>query len=170
MKMMGLKDTSYFMSWFVFFVIIVIVMSGLITIMVSFNVFPQSNKLLIFLMCMFYGISLFGFSTVIVAILPSVRSSATAASLLHIVTYFVIFAISDPSLPSALKIGLSIFPNIGMCFCVFNLYHFESDSTGLTYESASFWYGNITFWAALIMLLVDVALYLFLGIYLDQIL
>jgi hypothetical protein len=39
MKMMGLKDFSYFSSWWVFFMIIVIGMSIIITVMLSFNVF-----------------------------------------------------------------------------------------------------------------------------------
>jgi ATP-binding cassette subfamily A (ABC1) protein 3 len=40
MKMMGLKDTSYFLSWIVFFFIIIVTMSLIIIGMVSFNVFP----------------------------------------------------------------------------------------------------------------------------------
>lgn len=71
MKMMGLKDSSYFLSWFVFFVFIVLFMSGVITGMVSINVFPNSNKLFVFLLSFFYGMSIFGFSLVIVALLPT---------------------------------------------------------------------------------------------------
>jgi len=96
MKMMGLKDFSYFSSWFVFFMIIVIGMCIIITVMLSFNVFLQSNKFLLFILAFFYGMSLFGFSVVIVAILPTQRASATAASLLHIITYFLVFAFKDP--------------------------------------------------------------------------
>lgn len=71
MKMMGLKDGSYFLSWLVFFSVIIVFMSGVITIMVSFNVFPQSDKFLIFVLSLFYGMSLFGVSVLIVALLPT---------------------------------------------------------------------------------------------------
>lgn len=71
MKMMGLKDTSYFLSWLAFYGVIVIFMSAIITAMLSINVFFNSNKFLIFLLAFFYGMSLFGFSLVIVAILPT---------------------------------------------------------------------------------------------------
>jgi uncharacterized membrane protein YadS len=71
MKMMGLKDSSYFLSWYVFYFIIVAKMSTIITIAVSFNVFPHSSVILIYLLAFLYGMSLFGFSLVVVAILPT---------------------------------------------------------------------------------------------------
>lgn len=93
MKMMGLKDSSYYASWFVFYTFIVFVMSLIIMGVSYINVFTKSNQLLIFAMSMLYGLSLFGFSVMIVAILPTVRSSATAASLAHVLTYFIVFAL-----------------------------------------------------------------------------
>jgi len=40
MKMMGLKDSSYFLSWFVFHLILMIIMALIITLMCSINLFP----------------------------------------------------------------------------------------------------------------------------------
>lgn len=71
MKMMGLKDSSYFLSWLVFYGTIVLFMALVMTGMLSINVFSNSNKFLIFILGFFYGLSLFGFSVVIVAILPT---------------------------------------------------------------------------------------------------
>ncbi len=93
MKMMGLNDSTYFLSWMFTFGVIIFMMSLLLTLMVCFNTFKQSNKLLFFLFNFIYGLSLFGFSTVIVAILPTQRSSSLAASLLHVVTFFIVYAI-----------------------------------------------------------------------------
>lgn len=96
MKMMGLKDSTYFLSWMVTFGSIIAIMSLLLTAMVSFNIFVQSNKVLFFIYNFLYGISLFGFSVVIVALLPTSRGSSLAASLLHVITFFVVFAIQSP--------------------------------------------------------------------------
>ena len=71
MKMMGLKDSTYFLSWMTTFGIVIALMSLLLTIMVSFSTFRQSNKIIFFLFNFVYGISLFGFSVVIVALLPT---------------------------------------------------------------------------------------------------
>lgn len=64
---------------------------------------------------------------------------------------------------------MSIFPNVGMTFGIYNLYHFETDSTGLSFSNVSIWYNNITFNAALFTLIFDTIFYLLLGLYLDQI-
>lgn len=131
MKMMGLKDSSYFLSWWIFHLILMMIMAALITAMCSINLFPNSNKLLIFLHMFFFGLSLFGFSLVMVAILPTVRSSATAATLVHLISYFLMFALRDPDAPQALKVALSIFPNVAMSFGLYNLYDFEANQSGL---------------------------------------
>jgi hypothetical protein len=167
MKMMGLKDTSYFLSWLAFYVIVVIGMSIIIVCMLSINVFYYSNKLLVFILAFFYGLSLFGFSLVIVAILPTQRASATAASLLHIITYFLVFAVRDSDTAQKVKVLSSIFPNIGMSFCIYNLYHFESDSGGLTFANSAIVYQNVTFKSTLLMLIFDSIFYLLIGLFLD---
>ena len=125
MKMMGLKDSTYFLSWMTTYATVIFVMSLLIAIMVSFNTFKQSNKVLFFLMNFIYGISLFGFAVVVVALLPTQRSSSLAVSLLHVVTFFVVYAVQSPDIDAGIKIGLSIFPNVGMALSIFNLFHFE---------------------------------------------
>jgi ATP-binding cassette, subfamily A (ABC1), member 3 len=167
--MMGLKDTSYFASWLLFHTMIVVIMSLVITGMLSINVFSNSNKFLIFLLAFFYGMSLFGFSICIVALLPTQRASATAASLLHVILYFLVFAIRDPDTAASVKIGMSIFPNVGMSFCIYNLYHFETDSTGLNFDNTTIYYNNVTYSGALLALVFDTFFYLFLGLYLDQV-
>jgi hypothetical protein len=135
MKMMGLKDSSYFLSWFVFHLILMIIMAALITSMCSINLFPNSNKLLIFLHMFFFGLSLFGFSLVVVSILPTARSSATAATLIHLISYFLMFALKDPAAPQGLKLSLSIFPNVAMALGLYNLYDFEANQNGLQFDN-----------------------------------
>jgi ABC-2 family transporter protein len=127
MKMMGLKDSSYFLSWFVFHAILMVIMATLIVGMVNINLFVNSNKFLIFIYCFLYGMSLFGFSLVIVAILPTVRASATAATLIHLISYFIMFPLKDPNAPLAPKKILSLFPNVAMSLGMYNLYDFEAN-------------------------------------------
>jgi hypothetical protein len=170
MKMMGLKDSAYFLSWWVFFVILVIIMSTIITAMVSINVFAQSSKVLVFALAFFYGLSLFGFSLIVVSILPTVRGSATAATLIHLITYFAVFALKDPDLPAGLKVGMSVFPNVGMTFAIYNLYNAEANQSGLQFSNMSQWFNNSSFQSSIIMLIFDTLLLLCIGLYLDQIL
>jgi hypothetical protein len=170
MKMMGLKDSAYFLSWFAFFFIIILFMSLVILGMLSINVFSNSNGFLVFMLALLYGMSLFGFAIIIVSFMPTVRSSATTASLLHIVTYFLVFAVKSEDFPVAGKIVVCIFPNLAMSLAIFNLYHFESDSNGMSFELAGSWYNNFTFNIGLSMLAFDAVFYLCLGLYLDKVL
>ena len=170
MKMMGLKDNAYFLSWFVFFFVIILFMSLVILGMLSINVFSNSNSFLVFLLALFYGMSLFGFAIVIVSFMPTVRASATTASLLHIVTYFLVFAVKSDTFPVAGKVVTCIFPNLAMSLAIFNLYHFETDSNGMTIALAGEWYNNFTFNIGLGMLAFDFVFYLLLGLYLDKVL
>lgn len=167
MKMMGLKHSSYYLSWFVFHLIISLIMSLVITLMLLINLFPESNKFLIFMMTFLYSLSLFGFSVVIVSVFPNSRSAATAATLSHLVSYFAVYAINDPLIGVSIKLILSVFPNIGVSFCVFNLFQMEFNSTGLNFGNMTSWYNNTTFLSSLGMLFLDFVFYLCLGFYLD---
>lgn len=170
MKMMGLKDSSYFLSWFVFYTCINLVQASLITAMVCINLFVNSNKLIIFLHCFFFGMSLFGFAVIIVSILPTVRASATAATLIHLITYFFVIPLKDPNVAAGAKYALSIFPNVAMSLGIFNLYDFEANQGGLDFSNISQPLNDVTFTFALVMLVVDSIILTLIGLYLDQIL
>jgi len=62
MRMMGLSDSSYWLSWFSYYFIIVTVISLLCLIVTSGNVWVHSSKGIIFLFLWLYGLSLFGLS------------------------------------------------------------------------------------------------------------
>ena len=93
MKMMGLTDWAYYLSWFIFFFVLMFIMSVIIAILIGSSLFVNSNMFLILVFSILYGISLFGESVLIVALLPNVRSSATAATLFHVISYFLIYTI-----------------------------------------------------------------------------
>ena len=91
MIMMGLSDGSYFVAWFIFLFCIIVFMSVILVLAASPRIFVQSNLPLILAMCILYGMTMYGFSFIIVAICPTKKSSATTASLLHILSYYVGF-------------------------------------------------------------------------------
>ena len=88
MKMMGLRDETYFIAWFIFLSLIVGGMSTLMVLTACLSVFHQSSVFLVLLMSFLYGMTMYGFAFCVVAIFPGKKSSATAASLLHILSYY----------------------------------------------------------------------------------
>jgi hypothetical protein len=60
MKMMGLKDSSYYWSWLIFFLFINFIVSIIIALLTGVTLFNNSSIFLIFIMCFMYGLNLFG--------------------------------------------------------------------------------------------------------------
>jgi hypothetical protein len=123
MMMMGLNDKSYFAAWAIFMLGVISIMSSLLVISSSPLIFKDSNLGLIFLMSLLYGMTLYGFAFFISALMPSKKSSATLASLLHIISFYVAFAFRGPAWPKSLKFLLSLIPNCALAFSVEHLFH-----------------------------------------------
>lgn len=62
---------------------------------------------------------------------------------------------------------MSLLPNIAMSYSIYNLFYFEYQSSGLTFDSAGDIYENFSFYAGLGMLIVDIVWFLLLGLYVD---
>ena len=89
MKMMGLSDFSYWLSWFVYYFLIVLIISIASTIILSANVFKYSNKGIIFLYFFIYGLSLFGLCILIQAFFSRARVAAITGTLIYFGTSFI---------------------------------------------------------------------------------
>ena len=61
MRMMGLSDSSYWLSWFTYYFFVVTMISVLCIIILAINVIKFSNMFLVFLYFWLFGMSLFGF-------------------------------------------------------------------------------------------------------------
>jgi hypothetical protein len=167
MMMMGLNDKSYFAAWAIFMLGVISIMSGLLVMSASPGIFKDSNLGLIFLMSLLYGMTLYGFAFFISALMPSKKSSATLASLLHIISFYLAFAFRGPAWPTSLKLLLSLIPNCALAFTVEHLFHCELQGSGLSLEFSMVEYNNYSFVHGLVMLTVDVFVWALLGYYFD---
>jgi hypothetical protein len=114
MKMMGLEDSTFFLSWFILFLAISVVTSGFVTLISGAIVFTKVNMGLFFAFCMVYSLTLYGWAFCIVAFLPTKRTSGIAATLFHILSYFLTAILQDPNTSGGLQYGMSILPNVCM--------------------------------------------------------
>jgi hypothetical protein len=88
MKMMGLQNSTYYMAWFIYYMVISFVTSILVTIFAQ-RVFGNVNGFLFFIFCILYSINLWAIAFIIVAFLPTKRSSGIASVLFHFITYYL---------------------------------------------------------------------------------
>ena len=165
--MMGLQDPTYFVAWFIFMLGIIGVMSGLLVSTASLSVFSKSDITLIFTLSVLYGMTLYGFAFIVVSIFPSKKASATAASLVHLMSYYFAFMYKGYGSTQLQKLVVSIIPNCALAFAVDHLFHCELDGSGLDWNFAAMEYENYTFFNGIAMLAFDVVLYACIGYYLD---
>jgi ATP-binding cassette subfamily A (ABC1) protein 3 len=76
MKMMGLNDGTYFLSYFLFFMSIVLLTSVIIQGTLLSEVCKYSNIFLFLAFNLLYGACIFGYSVLVVAFFPNKRSAA----------------------------------------------------------------------------------------------
>jgi len=61
MRMMGLSDTAFWLTWFTYYIIVTTIITLLVCIILSFRALKYSNFGVIFIFFWLYGFSLFGF-------------------------------------------------------------------------------------------------------------
>ena len=124
MQMMGLKDTSYWLSWSIAYVSIYLVIAIFGTLIMAENIFPMTNGGLVFVILFLYGLSCMTFSMLIASIFQTAKSGILVGVLIYFVTYFSL-AGTDETTSWDTKAGLSIFNNCAMDLTLAALFGFE---------------------------------------------
>jgi hypothetical protein len=118
-------------------------------------------------MSFLYGMNLYGVSFAITAWLPSKKSSATAASLIHLLSYYIAFIYSGYDTDPVTKQFVALVPNCAMAFSIQHLFNSEFEGTGMTLEYARMEFQNFSFIKGLVMLAVDFVFWGLIGLYFD---
>lgn len=89
MRMMGLSDFSYWLSWFTYYFIVVTSISILCVIVLAINVIRYSNMFYVFLFFWLFGVSLFGFVLIFQSFFNKARTGAITGTLFYFGTSFI---------------------------------------------------------------------------------
>ena len=170
MKMMGLKDFSYWASWFTYYFIIVTIISILSVLVLSINVFKYTNRGILFLFFWIYGISLFGLVIFIQAFFSRARTAAITGTLIYFGTSFINAAVADTNVKSGAKNLASLLTTVAVSLGCNNLGQFEVTGVGLQFSNIGTQYQNYKFSSCLILMVISLFLFFWLGIYLDNVL
>ncbi|CDW85159.1 abc transporter family protein [Stylonychia lemnae] len=170
MRMMGLTDFSYWLSWFTYYFLIVTIISALCIIILSINVFKYSDRAYIFLYFWVYGMSLFGFCIFLQSFFSTARVAAITGTLAYFCTWFVSQAVADPSVSTLSKNLASLLSTVAVSLGSTNLGLFEINGQGVNSETAKNYYNNYSFEDCIIMMAISFFLFLTIGLYLDNVL
>ena len=121
MKMMGLNDFSYWLSWWVYYMVITTIISGLCIGVLSINVLKYSNRGLVFLIFWVYGLSLFGLAVFLSSFFSRARVAAIAGTLVYFGTSFINVAVGDQSVGTRPKNLATLLTTVGVARASNNL-------------------------------------------------
>ena len=88
MKIMGLRDTPYWISWFIYYFIICTIISLISAFILKINIFVHTSYGVLFFFLWLYGLSLFSLAVLITCFIERPRTAGIIATLVHFLTYF----------------------------------------------------------------------------------
>jgi hypothetical protein len=170
MKMMGLSDLSYWLSWACYYFIIVTIITVLIIIVLSPTVLEYSNKGMIFVIFWVYGLSLFGLSVFLSSFFSTARAASITSTLIYFGTSFVNQAVLDQSVKINQKSAASLLTTVAINLASVNIAQFETSGIGVQSYNLGTQYRNYTLSRSIGVMILSLFLFLFVGLYLEQVL
>ena len=131
MKVMGLKQSWYWVSWFLYYLGIFTTISIVCTVIICAKVLPNSSRGLIFLYLWLYGLSHFGYIMLMQSFFKTPRTAAIITTLVFFFTSFIDQAVSNYALPEWRKALASLLPTIAMSRAIQNIFAYELSGEGL---------------------------------------
>ena len=169
MKIMGLTDLPYWLSWFTYYITINTIQS-VIMLLFLLPVFENSNKLLVFLYIWLYGMTMFGFGLLIGALFSSGKTAAIVSSMLFFLSSFLMTAVQDQTISETMKTWASFLPALAVQLAGINLLEFEESGVGLQFDNMNELFKNYRFATCLWMNVISFFVFSLGGLYLENVL
>ena len=169
MKMMGLTEFSYWISWILYWLCVNTYIALVSSMILKLLLIEYTTFDLIFAMFWLYGMALFGFVIFAQSFFQKARNAAIFTSIMYLALSFVTLLLQQSDTPYNTKMIGSLLPPVALQMLSSPLAGYESVSVGLNHNNASAVYKNYVFTDGLKMLVLDGFLFGCIGIYLDNI-
>jgi uncharacterized membrane protein len=110
MRIMGMTDFAYWLSWFVYYTIINTVIATIGAGVLMINVFTNSSFLYVWLYFWLFGEAVFGQVIMLQALFSRSKYAGIVSTIVYYVGSFLYFPVASPSTSQGLKVMMSIFP------------------------------------------------------------
>ena len=110
MRMMGMSDLSYWLSWFVYYLIIMTIANTLALFVMMVNIIEYSKAGYIWIMLWLYGIAVFGLIVSVQSIFNKKKFAGIGATMIYFIGLFINFPVQDSTASSSSKLAASIMP------------------------------------------------------------
>ena len=134
-RSMGISENSYWLSWFLYYLIGMSFVTFIMGIILTFFVFKYSEFILIFAVLWLYGLSLFGYIIFIQSLFSKPTLASIVGSLLFFASSFVDIIVRDPHMEEHLKLIASLVPSITVQRIFDAIAVLEKQRQGLTMDT-----------------------------------
>ena len=168
MKIMGLSEGTYFLSYFIQYVIITFIDSVINTFFMSL-LFSHIPFILLFVILFLWALDIFGLIFFFQSFIDKTRVALILSLLIYFVMFFLSMACMDEESNKVLKIILSIFPPVSLELGIVLIGKFQSHFKDFHMKDYTETYTNYSIFIMNLMQIIDFFLYLFLGYYLQNV-
>uniref|UniRef100_A0A8B9FZN3 Cholesterol transporter ABCA5 n=1 Tax=Amazona collaria TaxID=241587 RepID=A0A8B9FZN3_9PSIT len=169
LKILGLHDTAFWLSWVLLYVSLIFVMSILMAVIATASsLFPQSSAFVIFLLFFLYGVSSVFFALMLTPLFKKSKHVGIVEFLATLAFGFVglnIVLLED--FPKSFVWILSPLCQCSFLIGIAQVMHLEDYEDGAMFSNLS--HGPYPLFISLILLVLDSIFYLLVAVYLDQI-
>lgn len=168
MKIMGLRDSVFWLSWFIIYALFVLVLSVISTVLLfTLQVFQHTHFVPVFLVILLYGLSVIMFAFMLTPFFDKSRTAGIlgnfAVNIMSLLYFIQVFV--DDSSSVAFWIVSLISPT-GFALAMDKALVLDLSGEGVSFENL--WSGpGIPFGGSLVMMSLDIVLYGFIAYYLD---
>ncbi|XP_041361874.1 cholesterol transporter ABCA5-like [Gigantopelta aegis] len=178
MKMMGLRDSVWWLSWTIVYVVVILFVTVLVVIITMVTSFFSNNSLLIFFITLFlYGLSIINLAFVMTPFFKKAQVAGIVAGFSTIAISLLHFIVNTTRKATLSGYDYSISPSVRWALCLLSPVSFalamdqgiylDIVKGGMTFSTITM--GEFPMYAPIMMLLLDSVLYLFLAVYFDHV-
>lgn len=169
-RSMGIQESSYWLSWFLFYFIGMTVVTFAQACLLTFGLFKYSELGPVFAVLWLYGLALFGYIVFVSAFFSKPTLASIVGSLVFFASSFIDAVIEDPFLDEHLKLIASIMPSVAIQRCFIGVSELERTRRGLTSATIMEPVLNIRISYYLVMMAFFFVFFTAVGIYFTQVL
>ena len=169
MRIMGMTDLPYWLSWFAFYTIVNTIVTTVSWGILLTNVVVFSSKGYMWLFFWLYGEAVFGQIIFLQSLFTGSKYAGIVSTVIYFAGVLLDTLITSNNATRAAKLGASLLPQVALMQGAAVFANYEGTGIGLNESTASIMYYNYSFITSLWMLFLDFVVFTALGLYLDKV-
>jgi hypothetical protein len=171
MRMMGMSDFAYWLSWFLYYTTVNTVLVSCAFGILMIRSLNRESAFFIWLFIWLYGESLFGLLIIIQSLFSSPRAAGITATVIYFGTSVLSVLVSDAETPRSTVLGVCVlFPTVTMITGVQPLVANAQSGVGITSKTLGVQFNNFSVGDAIWLFVIGGLINYLVGFYLEYVL